>query len=438
MGHVERLLDAVVYAGFDRLMQLQMTAPVHFPAAAAQQPQVLYIHVPFCESLCPFCSFHRVLLDAPLAQRYFRALRKELRAVADKGYLPSIVYVGGGTPTVLPDELVRTLELARALFPVAQVSVETNPNHLHEEVFQALESAGVDRLSVGVQSFDDELLGAMGRYHPYGSGAHILERLQQAQGRFGTLNADMIFNLPRQGRESLQRDIELLRDQVGIDQVSFYPLMASRRTRSAMRRSMGEYSLDNERACYDLIRDGLDPDYALSSVWCFSRHSGMIDEYIISDTSYIGVGSGSFSYLGGTLFANTFSLRRYMQFVDERGTAATAARPLSALEQARYDLMMTLFGLSLDLPALERRHGGGFRRRLWKELLLLRLIGATRRDGERLRLTRRGQYHWVMVMRDFFTGVNNFRDQMRRHVRAELDSLLVQAPTARPQARPAS
>ena len=91
-----------------------------------------------------------------------------------------------------------TLELVRSLFPVRQISVETNPNHLREDVLSVLKSAGVDRLSVGIQTFDNDLLKDIGRYAPYGSGEQNRERLEFAQGRFGTLNADMIFNLPRQ------------------------------------------------------------------------------------------------------------------------------------------------------------------------------------------------------------------------------------------------
>ena len=133
------------------------------PEAGQTRPDVLYIHIPFCESLCPFCSFHRVLLDRDRAKTYFPMLRKEIRQVAARGYQPSVVYVGGGTPTVLPEELCETLALVRSLFPVRQVSIETNPNHLREDIFVALKQAGVNRVSVGVQSFDNRLLRAIDR-----------------------------------------------------------------------------------------------------------------------------------------------------------------------------------------------------------------------------------------------------------------------------------
>jgi coproporphyrinogen III oxidase-like Fe-S oxidoreductase len=393
------------------------------PEATQTGPEVLYIHVPFCESLCPFCSFHRVLLNRERAKTYFRALRDEIRCVAERGYHPSVVYVGGGTPTTLMEELCATLALVRSLFPVQQISTETNPNHLREEVFVALKEAGVNRVSVGVQSFDDRLLRAMGRYDSYGSGEQIAQRLLDAGGRFDTLNADMIFNLPRQTVQSLQQDIRILRDTIGIDQVSWYPLMTSRRTASAMRHSMGTYSPENEKLFYDLIRQAMGDSYQLSSVWCLSRKPGLVDEYITADTDYIGVGSGSFSYLDGVMYANTFSLRRYARLIDERGSAITALRRLSLRDQAHYDIIMTLFGLNMDVDTLQRKYRGRLHRLLWKELLLLRLTGSVHTEGGQMRLTRRGQYQWVITMREFFTGINNFRDQMRHQVRAELDIL---------------
>lgn len=184
---------------------------------------------------------------------------------------------------------------------------------------------------------------------------------------------------------------------------------------------MGRYSQENEKPYYDLIRQAMDGNYQLSSVWCMSRKQGLIDEYITADTDYIGVGSGSFSYLDGTLYANTFSLQRYTRFIDKRGSAITAVRRLSLRDQAHYDMVMTLFGLNMDVGRLDRKYRGRLQRLLWKELLLLRLTGSVRTEGGQMRLTRRGQYEWVIIMREFFSSINNFRDQMRRQVRAELD-----------------
>ena len=284
---------------------------------------------------------------------------------------------------------------------------------------QILTEAGVDRLSVGIQTFDNALLKKMDRYAPYGSGEQNRERLAFAADRIGTLNVDMIFNLPGQSEQSLQNDLDILIDELQVSQASVYPLMTSRRTGKAMRSTMGDYSLHNERTYYDRLRQCMAKDYLLSSVWCFSRTRGLTDEYIIADTSYIGAGSGAFSYLNGTMYANTFAIGRYGRMIHKTGAAITAQRRLTEFQQARYDIVMTLFGLSLKKEEHREKYHGRFFSLLRKELLALRLLGATADDGEHIHLTRNGQYLWVIMMREFFTGVNNFRDQMREHVRAE-------------------
>ena len=212
-------------------------APASLPAPVPGHRYLLYLHVPFCEALCPFCSFHRVQFRPRQAQPYFEALRAEVAHYADRGYEFGEVYVGGGTPTVMPEELARTLGWVRERFSLTDISVETNPNHLTPPVLQALQAAGVTRLSVGVQSFDDDLLKRMGRYQAYGSGLETAERLARIQADFPTVNADLIFNLPGQRADSFARDLEILRQDVGVTQASFYPLMATPATRARMRKS---------------------------------------------------------------------------------------------------------------------------------------------------------------------------------------------------------
>ena len=233
-------------------------------------PRLLYLHIPFCERLCPYCSFHRVAFQDKLARDYFRALRREIALYRERGFDFRAIYVGGGTPTVLVDELEQTLNFARQSFRIGEISVETNPNHLTEEVLATLKRAGVNRLSVGVQSFDNGLLKAMNRFDKYGSGEEIAERLKAALGRFDTLNADMIFNLPGQHDAMLERDIDILLS-CNIDQVTFYPLMVSDATRREVTATLGRVDYRKEERFHRRIIGRLVPAYSLSSEWCFSR-----------------------------------------------------------------------------------------------------------------------------------------------------------------------
>ena len=407
-------------------MQGEFSAPASALTPAAQ-PGTLYVHVPFCESLCPFCSFHRVAYRAPKTQRYFDALRAELRQYHARGFAFSEVYVGGGTPTVAPAQLEATLQLIRSLWSVRRMSVETNPNHLTPETMARLENCGVDRLSVGVQSFDDALLLEMGRLQPYGTAAEIARRLEEAQGRFSTLNVDLMFNFPHQSIGSLRNDLAKIRD-LGIDQVSYYPLMSASATRRRMHKELGTVDPSRRREFYGEILAGLRAQYQPSSAWCFTRRgssgpTGALDEYIVGSSEYVGAGSGAFSYVGGKLYATTFSLNAYEQLICSGHSAITACRSLSVRQRQHYDLLVGLFGVSLPWSTLEGKYGPQVRRALAVQIAALRLVGAVRAEGAALHLTQRGMYYWMLMMAEFFTAVNELRATMRRHISTEPSGL---------------
>jgi coproporphyrinogen III oxidase-like Fe-S oxidoreductase len=354
--------------------------------------------------------------------RYFEALRREIALYHDAGFRFSDVYVGGGTPTVNADELIATLELVRARSPVHSISIETNPNHLDRTALQRYRDAGVTRLSVGVQSFDDGLLAGMDRLEKYGSGAVMCERIAAAQGIFPTLNVDMIFNLPGQTLAMLDHDLDVLRD-LAVDQISFYPLMTAPSARHKMEKTMGRADAALRHPMFERIVERLLADeYHASSAWCFSRNRGMFDEYIIDQNDYVGVGSGAFSYAGGAYYSTTFSLNHYCRRIEGGQSGITQRRPVGLRERMRYDYLVRLFGGELKRDYIERRYGRAFWLLLAPELLAMRAIGATDHTPDAIRLTRRGMYCWMLMMAEFFNSVNAVREQMREHIRAELEA----------------
>jgi len=408
-----------------RAMRFGPAGADKLPVADRDKRYLLYVHIPFCETLCPFCCFHRVKLRRPQADLYFEALRNEIRAHKKAGFEFVDVYVGGGTPTVIPEQLIETLQLIRSLYAIQKISVETNPNHLASSTLTELRRAGVNRLSVGVQSFDDRHLKEMGRYESYGSGTEIMERLKNAYGAFDTLNVDMIFNQPHQTMESLDRDIDIIVGNEIADQVSFYPLMPAQATSKTMKRTMGTVTFRNERAMYRRILAGMQPKYQPSTAWCFSRKCDLVDEYIVDHEEYVGVGSGAFSYVAGCFYSSSFSINRYIENIGSDRPGIVMSRRLSEIEQLRYKFLVGLFGLELDWESIRRDHRSTWLGPLWKERLFFSLLGSIRRDGGSYRLTDKGMYHWVVMMREFLTGVNNFRDEMRSHISIErmLDSV---------------
>jgi coproporphyrinogen III oxidase-like Fe-S oxidoreductase len=372
----------------------------------------LYVHIPFCRSLCPFCCFNRYLFQEDLARRYFADLKNELEMYAARGFQFSGAYFGGGTPTVLMDELAGFIGLLRERFLINQVSLETTPRDLTPENIAMLQGMGVNRLSVGVQSFEEPVLKTMGRTN--GPVDEVMARLLAAQGRFDTLNVDFVFNFPGQTVTQFAADVAAFKE-LGIDQATFYPLMASPHKKDALERRFNRVDNSRERQFYNVILDELyRGGYTASTAWCFSRGERLIDEYIIESDDYLGIGAGSVSILDGDFYANSFSLDRYHEMTAAGRLPIIGRRRLSAKESLRYYLLTKLFGGKLDMSALRRRFGDGTGGRLWPELAFLKTFGIVAGDGV-LRVTEKGMYPVSVMMRDFFAALNTLREYCIEH-----------------------
>jgi coproporphyrinogen III oxidase-like Fe-S oxidoreductase len=372
----------------------------------------LYVHIPFCRSLCPFCCFNRYLFREDLARRYFADLRNELEMYAARGFQFSGAYFGGGTPTVLMDELAGFIGLLRERFLINQVSLETTPRELTAENIAMLQAMGVNRLSVGVQSFEEPVLKTMGRVN--GPAEEVMARLLAAQGRFDTLNVDFVFNFPDQTIEQFAADVAAFKE-LGIDQATFYPLMASPHKKDAMERRFNRVDNSRERRFYEVILEELyRGGYTASTAWCFSRGERLIDEYIIEYDDYVGIGAGSVSILGGDFYANSFSLDRYHEMTAAGRLPIIGWRHLSVKENLRYYLLTKLFGMKLDMAALRTRFGDGAAGKLWTELVFFKTFGLVSGDGV-LRVTEKGMYPVSVMMRDFFAALNSLREYCIEH-----------------------
>jgi coproporphyrinogen III oxidase-like Fe-S oxidoreductase len=413
---INQIVTKITKREFARSLKFEEGLLPEMPSCSDEKQRLLYMHIPFCEELCPYCSFHRITFEEPLTRKYFKALRREIKIYQEKGYKFKGIYVGGGTPTVLIDELAQTLNLAREIFSLTDISVETNPNHLNHKNIEILQQSGVKRLSVGVQTFDDNLLKKIGRYDKYGSGEIIVERLKNTQGCFDTLNADMIFNFPGQTAEMLDADLAALLN-LNMDQVTFYPLMISALTQEIMGKTVGVVDFRREQKLYELIVRRLEKNYDFSSAWCFSRKKTLIDEYVVDYDEYAGLGSGAIGYLRGTCYSNTFDIAKYIDTLEQGKLPLQASRKFDLRDQMSYDFMMKLFSTKLDIEALQKKYDGQFLKTMWKEIAAFEIVRAFRYFPPYLHLTPYGRYLWVIMMREFFIAVNNFRDYCRKQAK---------------------
>lgn len=413
------LTDRIMQYYIDRYLNCDPVVLDRPPEPQPGHQYLLYAHIPFCKTLCSYCTFHRFLFKEHKAREYFVNLRKEMDYVKALGYDFTSMYIGGGTTTILEDELIRTIEHARTLFPgIKEVSCETDPLQIATPTFRNLKGL-VDRMSIGVQSFNDDILKMTERYDKFGSGALIYERLQEALELFPTTNVDMIFGFRGQDLEMLQRDMDLL-VELNPRQITTYPLMVTSQTRKSVKQTIAAKGIELADQ-YAVIMNTLGNHYRQLTSWTFGRtHDEGFDEYVVDHDEYLGVGSGAFSFLDSSLYVNTFSLRRYNERIKEGKTGVERRRQFDKHAVLQYRLLLGLFSARLSRKYFREVHGVDLDKALFKEMLGLRIAGAIKdnpEDPDNLIVTDAGKFLGLVMMKAFYSGMDNVRAELRKPLR---------------------
>ncbi len=413
------LTDQIMQYYIDRYLNCDPVVLDRPPEPQPGHQYLLYAHIPFCKTLCSYCTFHRFLFKEHKAREYFINLRKEMDYVKALGYDFTSMYIGGGTTTILEDELIRTIEHARTLFPgIKEVSCETDPLQIATPTFRNLKGL-VDRMSIGVQSFNDDILKMTERYDKFGSGALIYERLQEALELFPTTNVDMIFGFRGQNLEMLQRDMDLL-VELNPRQITTYPLMVTSQTRKSVKQTIAAKGIELADQ-YAVIMNTLGNHYRQLTSWTFGRtHDEGFDEYVVDHDEYLGVGSGAFSFLGSSLYVNTFSLRRYNERIKAGMTGVERRRNFDKHAVLQYRLLLGLFSARLSRKYFREVHGVDLDKALFKEMLGLRIAGAVKdnpEDPDNLIVTDAGKFLGLVMMKAFYSGMDNVRAELRKPLR---------------------
>ncbi len=391
-----------------RYLTFEQSSKIPQPYPGNNNSYLLYIHIPFCEQLCPYCSFFRIEYEPSLASKYFDALENEIKRYKNLGYNFDAVYIGGGTPTIMPNKLARIIECIRNNWNIKQLSVETNPNHLKPDIIKILKDAGTNRLSIGVQTFNNEILESIQRLEIYGTGEEIKKKISSVVGIFDTINIDMIFNFPKQNERMLSEDIDFI-NNIRADQITYYPLIASESKRMELTEKCGNIDYKNEKRLYKYLARQLADNYKQESIWCFSKKKGLIDEYIVDHNEYIGIGAGAMGYIRGTLYFNTFSIEQYIGMANKNIPTVTATRKFSHIERVRFHFLLNLLAGNLNFPDMKQKFGTLFKFALARELLFFTANGAITFKNNSIKLTPRGQYYWVILMRSLFSVVGDYR-----------------------------
>jgi oxygen-independent coproporphyrinogen-3 oxidase len=371
----------------------------HNANVANSQPRSAYIHVPFCRHRCGYCNFTLLAGRDDLIGDYLRALSIELSWLGSPQAVETL-FLGGGTPTHLPPpQLAQLLSLVQSWFPPAdaptelEFSVEANPIDLDEARTKLLAAAGVTRVSLGVQSFDNRKLAVLERDHR----RHQIERaFAAARGFARSVSIDLIFAAPGESLDDWRRDLESAL-KLSPDHISTYGLTFEKGTSFWKRRQRGQLRQaeeDLEARMYEVAIDTLTgAGYEHYEISNFARpgHCCRHNEVYWTGESYCAAGPGAAQYVGGRRETNHASTTTYIRRVLAGRSPVADSEELSAEDRARERLVFGLRRLE-GIPLAHFACQTGFRAESLGGEALVRFVsqGLLERTATHLRLTRRG------------------------------------------------
>ena len=370
----------------------------------------LYVHIPFCASICNYCNFNRGLFDRDLKDRYLSALLAEIAAAGD-GAAADTIFVGGGTPSMLePDEIGSIVDALRRQFALtadAEVTLEANPETATPSRLAGFRAAGINRVSFGVQSFRDPDLVRLGRAH---SAVRAEEAFTMArQSGFSNVSLDLMMWLPQQSVADWLESVDSL-IRIGPDHASLYLLeiYPNAPLREAMARGQWSQAPDDDAA--DMYLEAMErleqagyAQYEISNVARDGRRSRHNLKYWTGG-SWLGFGCGAHSTRDGVRWKNMSATDGYISAVAGGGSGRGELQRLSKDERLEEALFMGLrLADGVDLEKIGREFGVDVWREYGIDLQPFVDQDLLVYDSPQLRLTRPGMLLANEIMRVFIS-----------------------------------
>lgn len=366
----------------------------------------VYIHVPFCAHICPYCDFNTYAGQEGLIPRYVAAVEREIgqQGPAFASHQISSVFFGGGTPSLLPaasiDRLRQACRSSMTVDQDAEISLEANPNGLTETYLADLRRAGVNRLSIGGQTLDRRGLRTLGRLHEAGD---VLEALRTARAAgFDNLSLDLIFGWPGQTLESWRRDLDTILSAApdrAVDHLSLYSLivepgtpMADAVARGILHVADDDLGADLYEAAMELLTEAGYIHYEVANWARDDRFESRHNRVYWLNGEYAGIGAGAHGHLAGQRSMNHLLPATYCASI-EAGIGAISNSETISPAMAMGETMMLGLRLLQDGvsdAAFARRHGVALNEVYGSLIDELAATGLIERRPEMIRLTRQG------------------------------------------------
>ncbi len=398
----------------------------------------LYIHVPFCKSICNFCPYCKVVYSEEVCDRYVDALIKEIHMVgggrivcggsssperagtageessaspgtaeeessaspgtaegesspspevpgAGKKMVTSL-YFGGGTPALAVDRMAEIIEVVRKYFVITEgIGVELHPDNVTVPVLRALKDAGVTKVSIGIQSFQEKYQSVLGRK------TVDLEAMAAALGavKFETVSMDFIFALPGQSFEDLKIDVDTAFAN-GANHVAIYPFIDFTFTSS---RVVAMPKKEKRKLLDDITKYCLGKGYARSSIWTFAKERDACYSSMTRD-NFLGFGCSATTLLKEQFKINTFSVEEYCRRIDDGVLPTSLTLRFSLRQRMVYYLFWTAYGTRVNAADFEEFFGIPLKKMYGFELMAAKLLGFVTEAEGVYEMTLKGAFYY--------------------------------------------
>ena len=368
----------------------------------------LYIHIPFCARKCRYCDFNSIVSESKTIDRYLYAIEKELCALKDR-YVFNTVYIGGGTPSILTElQLEKLLQSVIRYIPSSEIqeyTVEANPGTLAMNKIGLLKEYMVNRISLGVQSFQDRQLNFLGRIHSSNDARNAFALLREAG--FENINIDLIFGCPEQSIEDWEKDLKTV-VELSPEHISTYALTYEAGT--LLTRDLEEAVIHKLDECVELemyktairylTRNGYNhyeiSNFAKYGYACAHNH------VYWKNMGYVGVGAGAFSFIDGVRTSNEKDICTYIDGINENKNVKSFRENLQINQFASETVVMALrLRQGISNTDFYERFGYTIEDQFGDQMNRLAKYGLVSYENERLKLTEKGLFVADTVMTEF-------------------------------------
>ena len=278
----------------------------------------LYIHIPFCRKMCPYCPYYKEKYEISKAEKIGNSIVKEIKLQAKnlKGRRIDSVYIGGGTPTLMNKTLIHAIDLLKSYCTIDKIAIETNPDEINEKVLSELDQMGCNIISLGIQDFNQKYLNKIGRKYSVETALNAIKSVKYRN--FETINIDLIFAFPDQSLEELDKSLDIAIN-CNVDQITLYPLFTFPYSSIGQFKKLNKVILPNsiqrKRFYYYICKKLKDNGYQQISVWGFLKN-GKTKYSSVTRDYYLGIGPSAATFTGKQFLFNTFNLQHYQNQID--------------------------------------------------------------------------------------------------------------------------